>query len=86
MPGRDATGPWGEGPTGRQMGGCVSGQPGAGAPFGFGRRLGRRGRGMRGFGLFRGGAGGYDLSTHKAALENELDRINSILDKDKPTE
>jgi hypothetical protein len=86
MPGRDATGPRGEGPTGRQMGDCGSGQPGADAPFGFGRRMGRRGRGMRGFGFSRGGAGAYDLTAHKTALENELERINNILSKDKPNE
>ena len=87
MPGRDNTGPCGEGPTGRQMGGCKSGQPGSGVPFGFGRRMGGRGRGhgMRGFGFSRG-AGTYDISAHKAELENELERINKILDKDKPNE
>ena len=84
MPGRDNSGPWGEGPTGRQMGGCTTGQTGAVAPFGFGRRMGRRGRGMRGFGFSRGG-GAYDLTAHKAALENELEQINKILEKDNPS-
>ena len=79
MPGRDNTGPWGEGPTGRQMGGCISAQRGT-APCGFGRRMGGRGRGMG----FSRGAGAYDLQAQKAALENELNRINQILDQDKP--
>jgi hypothetical protein len=66
------------------MGGCTGGQPGA-VPFGFGRRMGGRGRGMRGIGFFRGG-GAYDLLAHKSALETELHRINKILDNDKPEE
>jgi len=44
MPGRDGTGPFGNGPVGRRLGPCFGNEPGYDQPFGFGmaRRWGRR--------------------------------------------
>lgn len=75
MPGRDKTGPRGDGPFGRGMGGCFStDNPNSAAGFGQGRRNGR-GRG----GWFRFG-GTSDLQTRKSFLERELNQLNKILD------
>ncbi|MBI9049552.1 MAG: DUF5320 domain-containing protein [Anaerolineaceae bacterium] len=85
MPGRDQSGPQGIGPTGRQMGGCA-GEPGTAMPFGFGRRIGRRGNRMgRGFdnaGWGFGAAPAPDLQSQKSFLERQLDQINRLLNKD----
>ena len=75
MPGRDKTGPWGNGSFGRGMGGCIrEHSTPVSMGYGFGRR-GGRGRG----GWFRFGASA-DLQSRKSFLERELDQINNILD------
>ena len=90
MPGRNGTGPMGQGPlTGRGLGPC-----GGGAAYGgrfYGRRMGF-GRGAR-FGGGFGGAGYYApanltaeeqkelLSERKAFLESELNDLQKQMDE-----
>ncbi|MDD2294724.1 MAG: DUF5320 domain-containing protein [Eubacteriales bacterium] len=95
MPGRDGTGPLGQGAmTGRGLGVCTGANVGFfGAGRGCGMGLGGGyGRGMRGFGMRRGYcATGYPITTaapaqkdvlneQKAILENQLEAIRKQLD------
>ncbi len=90
MPGRDRTGPLGEGPmTGGGLGFCGRGLA---LRKGFGRRLGRFGRGYgRGFGRvyeYPEGSAALTkeeekkiLKEEKAEIEQELKRINERLNE-----
>jgi len=96
MPGRDGTGPLGQGAlTGRGLGVCTGANArfyGAGRGFGTGRGLGRGMRCGFGFGLGRGyGVGAYPaytagpaekdiLNEQKSILENQLEAIRKQLD------
>lgn len=79
MPYRDGTGPMGYGPlTGRGMSPC---RRGVGFSRGYGRGFGSGfGRGFgRGYGMMGWEYPPYSLKDHKAALEEELKRINELL-------
>ncbi len=84
MPGRNQTGPAGQGPmTGRKMGVCGGRGNGAGRGIGIGRGVGRgRGRG-HGFGGFQSAmpVNGMDASSGKEALEQRIALLRSELEK-----
>ena len=85
MPGRDKTGPVGQGPmTGRGLGNCTGGRGDYGRGFGggFGFRHGfGRGRGYgQGFGFHHGyGNAYYSSQDEKQWLENEIHSLKDQL-------
>ena len=88
MPGRDGTGPAGQGPmTGRGMGFCTGARPANYYGYGYGRGFGR-GMGLRrGFGRYYNDLGpvGYKtqrdfLAEQKEFLKQRLEIINSQLE------
>lgn len=85
MPRYDGTGPWGQGPmSGRGMGPCAQGGR-YGAPFGYGRGMGRRcygGRGMPMMGAYYPPVREPSLNEHKQFLEEQLKEIDALIAKE----
>lgn len=85
MPRYDGTGPWGQGPmSGRTMGPCAQGGR-YGTGFGYGRGMGRRcygGRGWPMMGHFGPPMREPSLTERKQFLEEQLKEIDALIAKE----
>lgn len=82
MPGRDKTGPQGDGPmTGRRMGNCADNENQPGTFFGRGGRFGMGRGNRRGYGMGRRGNFDADVSneSEKSLLADEIGMLKNQL-------